>query len=375
VTLTPVAATGYRFDHWGGDATGSSNPLSLVMSANKTVTACFTAVQPATHFPRPADSPLWVDFQGRVTICGVNAEPGDEVGVFDARGVLCGRFAVSRAGDYGWLHVYGDDPATPECEGAGSGSVLTFKLWDASAQQEYTVRTVGPPAQTPPRWTQSGDQWQVDLECNLGQDIPLHRGWNLISFSTDTCYYSGLTPPQSAMLPSLNYRHVRGLDEALSSIAGSYTVVRGYDGGARTFDPLTPQFNDLDYLAPGYGYWIKATQDCVLSLPGNLVAPQAELRLTPGLHLVGCWADHVRYCAWPPAVDFASSGGPPRLEEVGCDALFPGLPLGSVQSIRGFDIDGGHTLDPAQPYYNDLYYSGPGYGYWIRLKNEVLLSY
>ena len=40
ITATP--ANGYRFDHWGGSATGTSNPMNIIMNANKTLTAYFT---------------------------------------------------------------------------------------------------------------------------------------------------------------------------------------------------------------------------------------------------------------------------------------------------------------------------------------------
>lgn len=43
VTLSANAATGYIFDHWTGDLSGSSNPVKLVMDANKTVSAVFVA--------------------------------------------------------------------------------------------------------------------------------------------------------------------------------------------------------------------------------------------------------------------------------------------------------------------------------------------
>ena len=39
--LTAVAAAGYRFDHWTGDLTGSTNPASISMTANRSVTAVF----------------------------------------------------------------------------------------------------------------------------------------------------------------------------------------------------------------------------------------------------------------------------------------------------------------------------------------------
>ena len=48
VVLTPTAATGYTFTGWTGDATGSQNPLSVTMNANKNITANFTENLPNT---------------------------------------------------------------------------------------------------------------------------------------------------------------------------------------------------------------------------------------------------------------------------------------------------------------------------------------
>ena len=41
VVLTPVPASGYIFDHWGGSASGTTHPLTVVMNANKTISAYF----------------------------------------------------------------------------------------------------------------------------------------------------------------------------------------------------------------------------------------------------------------------------------------------------------------------------------------------
>ena len=44
VTLTATPAAGYTFSQWQGDATGSTNPTTVTMNANRTVTAVFTPV-------------------------------------------------------------------------------------------------------------------------------------------------------------------------------------------------------------------------------------------------------------------------------------------------------------------------------------------
>ncbi|MBF0103636.1 MAG: hypothetical protein HQK77_22280 [Desulfobacterales bacterium] len=41
VTLTPVPNTGYRFVQWGGDASGTTNPLIVTMNADKNISAIF----------------------------------------------------------------------------------------------------------------------------------------------------------------------------------------------------------------------------------------------------------------------------------------------------------------------------------------------
>lgn len=42
VLLTPTAATGFEFTSWSGDATGNNNPLTVVMTGNKIITANFS---------------------------------------------------------------------------------------------------------------------------------------------------------------------------------------------------------------------------------------------------------------------------------------------------------------------------------------------
>ena len=43
VTLTANPASGWQLSHWSGGASGSANPVTITMDADKTVTATFTA--------------------------------------------------------------------------------------------------------------------------------------------------------------------------------------------------------------------------------------------------------------------------------------------------------------------------------------------
>ncbi|MCS7231217.1 MAG: InlB B-repeat-containing protein [Elusimicrobiota bacterium] len=49
VTLTATASSGYVFSGWSGNLTGTTNPATIVMDSNKTVTANFTQQQQQTY--------------------------------------------------------------------------------------------------------------------------------------------------------------------------------------------------------------------------------------------------------------------------------------------------------------------------------------
>ena len=57
VTLQATPNAGYTFSGWSGDLTGTANPATLTMNANKSVTANFTAAAlptPSRSVPRTA---------------------------------------------------------------------------------------------------------------------------------------------------------------------------------------------------------------------------------------------------------------------------------------------------------------------------------
>ena len=45
VTLTASPSQGWRFDHWGGDLSGTANPTTITMNGNKAVVAYFVSIQ------------------------------------------------------------------------------------------------------------------------------------------------------------------------------------------------------------------------------------------------------------------------------------------------------------------------------------------
>ncbi len=75
VALTATATSGWRFDHWEGALTGSTNPATLVMDGDKTVTAVFVQ---ATSGPT-----ILVTFTGTTTVPGVGSVTKQDIVAYD----------------------------------------------------------------------------------------------------------------------------------------------------------------------------------------------------------------------------------------------------------------------------------------------------
>jgi len=75
VTLTASPATGYTFDYWYGAASGSSNPVTITMNSDKTITAYFEPLDDSQG-PKelPPGSISWSEAKyhigERITVCG-----------------------------------------------------------------------------------------------------------------------------------------------------------------------------------------------------------------------------------------------------------------------------------------------------------------
>ena len=79
-------------------------------------------------------------------------------------------------------------------------------------------------------------------------DISLYTGWNLVGYPSET---------------------TRPITEALASIEGKYDLVYAYDAWDaedpwKKYNTAAPPFlNDLTEMGPGWGYWIRVSEDCV----------------------------------------------------------------------------------------------------------------
>ncbi|MCX8023406.1 MAG: hypothetical protein N2745_11620, partial [Syntrophorhabdaceae bacterium] len=94
--------------------------------------------------------------------------------------------------------------------------------------------------------------------------LPLRSGWNLIGYWAEDIRYMGSKPTVSFPPDATKYTLLSDMGDAFMSIANKYSIVRSFDTGFHTYDPYLPGFNDLTYIGPGYGMWIK------MKTPGNL---------------------------------------------------------------------------------------------------------
>jgi hypothetical protein len=107
------------------------NNKYLILAIKVLIILFASTVYSQNYFPEPITSPLVCDFLGKITINGLPASPGDEIAFFNSQGNICARFVVKQSGLYGFLHVYGDDPASQTIEGAYSGEKLLIQVWDS----------------------------------------------------------------------------------------------------------------------------------------------------------------------------------------------------------------------------------------------------
>ncbi|OGV67018.1 MAG: hypothetical protein A3K19_29630 [Lentisphaerae bacterium RIFOXYB12_FULL_65_16] len=203
-------------------------------------------------------------------------QPGDEVAVFSAAGVLCGAIRIDSAGKYPAVAVYKDDPMTPARDGALAGEVLSFRLWDATAAQEYSsdrLRLTVVERQNAggnPYWSTNFDAYRVDIAVNdegtTWVVLTLEPGWNLLSLPFDTS-------------PGKGPRTV------LTSSSG----VALYTGGVWVWDNQAGGFDVLrDRFAAQQGFWVlsAATGPVQTTAIGGEVRDEG-LALQPGWNLVG----------------------------------------------------------------------------------------
>ncbi len=266
----------------------------------------------------------WVDFY-----CDANTfkdyplPVGSVVEAYDPDGVKCGEFNVTTAGEYGFMHTYGDDEFTDFDEGANVGDVIRFYVNGIEAIASGNAV-----------WTADRDINEVCLEV---PDVTPHTcmlsaGWNLVSWNVDT--------------------DVDDIANVLASIDDCIEVVMGFEQGALTYDASLPQFSDLwsvDHLS---AYWIKVSCDIELTVLGTPVPSTTPIPVTAGWNLVSYLPEN----SMPTATALTTIH----------DDLIVAL---------GYDNGTGLTYLPGQTEFNDLISMSSCYGYWVKVNTDGTLIY
>ncbi|MEW5701920.1 MAG: HYR domain-containing protein [Candidatus Zixiibacteriota bacterium] len=277
---------------------------------------------PLPNWPFRADY-----FSQDARLYGVPLMPGDVIVATDPQGVYCGVAIVTVPGQY-LIHVLGDDPSTPQDEGAVFGDKITLWL------NCYC------PAMAPQTWA-NGDfdnQFDVDFDCNRRTiECYLCEGWNMISFN---------------VLPDNS-----DLETVLTSLDPNYDrVASGTCGyGPRTWDKSRPpQLNDLTTMGPDFGYEIHMLDKDMLVLTGTVVPVDNPLPLCAGWNAIPYLPEYPD--TLPQAL--ASLAGNYRY-------VF-GMECG--YGVRSWDANRPAIL-------NDLSCLEPCHGYWINMTDSDVLTY
>jgi hypothetical protein len=159
---------------------------SLAMGVFLMILPCVAVPAHGQYFPTPIQTMTNCVYVGALEIGGAPAENGlDEVGVFtdDGEGgeilIGAGVMGAVQPGYY-YVTVYGDDPTTPDKDGAVAGDTLIFKVWDSSTSE---VRAVNPSRMNyvaytgltqpviPPTWHDAHTYGMLNLTTVRGGDV------------------------------------------------------------------------------------------------------------------------------------------------------------------------------------------------------------
>lgn len=107
----------------------------------RVLTAVFLALFAGVFSAHAADlspTPTFMGVYGSISFQGGAVERGDEVRAYTPEGVLVGRFLIEgeRAGEYGIMPIYGDDPSSAAKDGAIEGDAIKIVLYRISDKQE-----------------------------------------------------------------------------------------------------------------------------------------------------------------------------------------------------------------------------------------------
>jgi len=164
--------------------------------------------------------------------------------------------------------------------------------------------------------------------------INLNHGWNLISIPL--------------ILENNSVKSV--FSEIMDKIIVINSFESGVDGGARTYDPLLPEFSDLREIDYKHGYWVKMNESANLTVSG-FIPENKIINLTQGWNLISYLCSEIKNVS----------------------DIFGGI-ISKVIVINGFE-NGALTYDPQLPEFSDLTELKPKFGYWVKMNETAVLDY
>jgi len=357
-----------RFESWTGSLVSDLSYADIVMDGDKSLIAVFAKRNLRFSHPDPNNS--YMDIEGKITdASGQSIRRDDEVAAFvkdeNDRLIVAGHAFYDKDGYI--IRVYGDDETTPEKDGAADGDMIILKTYNDGEAKEHRLEPL-----TGVCLMEQGTRKQCDWQYLPIRRIPLHKGWNLISFDTNIAYHTG-TRPDCDMISGIEYEQVKSIGDILYSIAGKYEDVRAYDcKGAASYRP-DESWSDMTYMAPGYGYEIRIREDAEtdesglirLEMEGHRVSGDTPISLHQGWNLTGYLGDKVRYAGDEPSVSWPEGSLMCRISSI--REAFCSIE-GKYARIRGFDRTGAKAYTPGL--WSDMSYVGPGYGYWINISGS-----
>ena len=269
----------------------------------------------------------WVNFYcDNNYLDGQPIMPGDVIEAYDPTGVLCGQFFVTETGSYGFMPVYRDDEFTdPDDEGCEPGDAVSFTIngypAETSADAIWTENgdnwEICLNAQsiiTKCFELQEGWQlisWNVDTEVDdvetliagikssidvilsfetgaltydpnladfntLSEMDHFHGYWFRMLEPATFCVTGPLVDPTTPIaleagwnLSSYLPNQQDSLEHALQSIMDYLLAVLAFYDGGVSYDPNLGEFSTLQVMMPMFGYWIKVSDDIMLTYPGE----------------------------------------------------------------------------------------------------------
>ncbi len=227
-----------------------------------------------------------------------------------------------------------------------------------------------------------------------GQAIPLHTGWNLISYTVNTSWYKDNIP--SGLMEGVTKTQVSSNDwggffnsSRFKDSLGNFTssMVRHPGGEWKYYGQFQPEWqNSLDYQSPDQGLWINMAQADTLILEGSRVPCSSSypaIGLSSGWNLVSILP---KTCFYTEGFDHSPESSSDVTVSRGYSSVTNMLKAAFNLSDADFNkIDsiqimysapyGVRAYDSSVPWFFwSLKFVQPGYGAWIKLKDGMSIN-